>query len=322
MRVNYLENMTLQIATGLGQLPESVRDSHTAYILNAQQPDGGYRGRESGSDLYYTSFALRGLAISGMLHGPSAERAAIFLRDQLDKEIAAVDLIASIYSVKLLQASAGLDVLQEKETAWHDRLVEFLNSCQRPDGGYARGPDNPRSSTYQTFLSLICFELLNASPKDPEATIRFLKSQQRDDGGFVEFAPMRRSGTNPTAAAIGGFKILDQIPDALRTDVAEFLVGMQTSEGGLRANTRIPIADLLSSFTGLFTLVELGEQDRLQLDQLAHFVSQLAENDSGFCAALWDTDKDVEYTFYGLGSLALLATLGKFDCIKEASHHR
>ena len=322
MRVNYLENMTLRLATGLGQLPDSIRDSHTAYILNAQQPDGGYRGRESGSDLYYTSFALRGLAISGMLHGPSAERAAIFLRDQLDKEIAAVDLIASIYSVKLLQASAGLDVLQEKETAWHDRLVEFLNSCQRPDGGYARGPDNPRSSTYQTFLSLICFELLNASPKDPEATIRFLKSQQRDDGGFVEFAPMRRSGTNPTAAAIGGFKILDQIPDALRTDVTEFLVGMQTSEGGLRANTRIPIADLLSSFTGLFTLVELGEQDRLQLDQLAHFVSQLAENDSGFCAALWDTDTDVEYTFYGLGSLALLATLGKFDRVKEASHHR
>lgn len=320
--MNYLENMTLRLATGLGQLPDSIRDSHTAYILNAQQPDGGYRGRESGSDLYYTSFALRGLAISGMLHGPSAERAAIFLRDQLDKEIAVVDLIASIYSVKLLQVSAGLDVLQKKGAAWHDRLVEFLNSCQRPDGGYARGPDNPRSSTYQTFLSLICFELLNARPKDPEATIRFLKSQQRDDGGFVEFAPMRRSGTNPTAAAIGGLKILDQIPDALQTDVAEFLVGMQTSEGGLRANTRIPIADLLSSFTGLFTLVELGEQDRLQLDQLAHFVSQLAENDSGFCAALWDTDTDVEYTFYGLGSLALLATLGKFDRVKEASHHR
>lgn len=316
MRVNYLENMTLQLATGLGQLPDSISDSHTAYILNAQQPDGGYRGRESGSDLYYTSFALRGLAISGRLHGPSAERAAGFLHDQLEKEIAVVDLIALIYSVKLLQVSAGLDVLQKKGAAWHNRLVEFLNTCQRPDGGYARGPDNPRSSTYQTFLSLICFELLNARPKDPEATIRFLKSQQRDDGGFVEFAPMRRSGTNPTAAAIGGLKILDQIPDALRKDVAEFLAGMQTSEGGLRANTRIPIADLLSSFTGLFTLIEIGEQDRLHLDKLANFVSQLADNDSGFCAALWDTDTDVEYTFYGLGSLALLATLKKPDCVK------
>ena len=314
--MNYLENMTLQLATGVGQLPDSVSDSHTAYILNAQQPDGGYRGRESGSDLYYTSFALRGLAISGRLHGPSAERAAGFLHDQLEKEIAVVDLIALIYSVKLLQVSAGLDVLQKKGAAWRNRLVEFLNTCQRPDGGYARGPDNPRSSTYQTFLSLICFELLNASPKDPEATVRFLKSQQRDDGGFVEFAPMRRSGTNPTAAAIGGLKILDQIPDALRKEVAEFLAGMQTSEGGLRANTRIPIADLLSSFTGLFTLIEIGEQDRLHLDELANFVSQLADNNNGFCAALWDTDTDVEYTFYGLGSLALLATLKKSDCIK------
>ena len=322
MRVNYLENMTLQLATGLGNLPGSVRDSHTAYLMKAQQPDGGYRGREPGSDLYYTSFALRGLAISGMLHGHSAERAASFLRDQLEKEIAVVDLIALIYSVKLLQVSAGLDVLQQRGSAWHDRLVEFLNSCQRSDGGYGRGPDNPRSSTYQTFLSLICFELLNASPQDPEATIRFIKSQQRDDGGFVEFAPMRRSGTNPTAAAIGGLKILDQIPDDMTSVVAEFLVGMQTSEGGLRANTRIPIADLLSSFTGLFTLVEIGEQDRLQLDRLAHFVSQLAMNDSGFCAALWDTDTDVEYTFYGLGCLALLTNLGKLDRVKEASHYR
>ena len=314
--MNYLENMTLQLATGLGQLPDSVSDSHTAYILNAQQPDGGYRGRESGSDLYYTSFALRGLAISGKLHGPSAERAAGFLHDQLEKEIAVVDLIALIYSVKLLQVSAGLDVLQKKGAAWRNRLVEFLNTCQRPDGGYARGPDNPRSSTYQTFLSLICFELLNASPKDPEATVRFLRSQQRDDGGFVEFAPMRRSGTNPTAAAIGGLKILDQTPDALRKEVAEFLAGMQTSEGGLRANTRIPIADLLSSFTGLFTLIEIGEQDRLHLDELANFVSQLSDNNNGFCAALWDTETDVEYTFYGLGSLALLATLKKSDCVK------
>ena len=72
----------------------------------------------------------------------------------------------------------------------------------------------------------------------------------------------------------------------------------------------------MSSFTGLFTLIEIGEQDRLHLDKLANFVSQLADNDSGFCAALWDTDTDVEYTFYGLGSLALLATLKKPDCVK------
>tara|TARA_Y100001978_G_C23670687_1_gene423585 strand:+ start:208 stop:1170 length:963 start_codon:yes stop_codon:yes gene_type:complete len=319
--VNYLENMTLQLSAGLGQLPDSIRELHTNYLLNAQQQDGGYRGREPESDIYYTSFALRALAISGMLYGSSAERAATFLRNQLKEEIAGVDLITLIYSVKLLEVSAGLDVLQQKASAWRDRFLEFLNACQRPDGGYARGPENPRSSTYQTFLSLICFELLSANPREPEATIRFLKSQQRDDGGFVEFAPMRRSGTNPTAAAIGGFKMLGQVPDNLKVDAAEFLAEMQTSEGGLRANTRIPIADLLSSFTGLFTLVEIGEQRRLQLDALTHFITQLAANKGGFCAAIWDTDTDVEYTFYGLGSLALLASLGQLDHAQKASHH-
>ena len=81
------------------------------------------------------------------------------------------------------------------------------------------------------------------------------------------------------------------------------------------------IADLLSTFTGLFTLVELDEESRLQLDRLAYFISQLKAKDGGFCAAIWDTDTDVEYTFYGLGSLALLATSGHLSHFQEAPRH-
>ena len=311
--------MTMQLAAGVGQLPDAVRASHATYVADAQRADGGYAGRESGSDLYYTSFALRSLAISGMLHGPAAQRTADFLRNHLDQKLPVVDFIALIYSQKLLQAAAGIDVFNGQGSAWRNRVVNFLNSCRRADGGYARGPENPRSSTYQTFLTLICFELLDASPAQPEVTSCFLKSQQRDDGGFVEFSPMRRSGTNPTAAAIGGLKILGEVSPDLQSSAAEFLAGMQTAEGGLRANTRIPIADLLSSFTGLFTLFELGEHQRVRLEPLARFASQLAASDGGFCAALWDTDKDVEYTFYGLGTLALLATAGHTSDFQRAS---
>ncbi len=311
--------MTMQLATGVGQLPDAIRTSHTNYLTNAQQPDGGYAGRESGSDLYYTSFAIRSLAISGLLHGPVAERAASFVRDHLQQELPVVDFIALIYSQKLLEVAAGIEVLKDQRSAWCNRVVKFLRSCRRSDGGYARGPENPRSSTYQTFLTLICFELLDVPPADPEKTVGFLKSQQREDGGFVEFSPMRRSGTNPTAAAIGGLKILGEVSSSLQSQTAEFLIGMQTPEGGLRANTRIPIADLLSSFTGLFTLFELGQHQRLQLKPLAQFVSQLAVSDGGFCGALWDTDKAVEYTFYGLGTFALLATAGHTYDFQPAS---
>ena len=75
---------------------------------------------------------------------------------------------------------------------------------------------------------------------------------------------MRRSGTNPTAAAIGGLLVLqpqveqDLLTDAVRQDVAEFLLDNITDEGGLRANTQIPIADLLSTYTGLQTIRDVG----------------------------------------------------------------
>ena len=317
--VNYLEAMTMQLATGIGRLPDAVRASHATYLVAAQQSDGGFAGREAGSDLYYTSFALRGLAISGTLYGSCAEHAADFLRQQFQKQLPVVDFLALLYSQKLLQAAAGIEVLQDAAPAWRNRVVAFLDTCRRADGGYARGPENPRSSTYHTFLILICLELLEAPPADPEATVRFLKSQQREDGGFVEFAPMRRSGTNPTAAAVGGLKMLGQLSPELATATADFLVGMQAPEGGLRANTRIPVADLLSSFTGLFTLFDLGEHQRLQLELLTQFAGQLAKGDGGFCGALWDTDSDVEYTFYGLGTLALLATSGHTYDFQTAS---
>ena len=43
----------------------------------------------------------------------------------------------------------------------------------------------------------------------------------------------------------------------------DFLTEMRSEEGGLRANGRIPIADLLSTFTGGWTLYQLGALDRL-----------------------------------------------------------
>ena len=42
-----------------------------------QNPDGGYSGREGESDLYYTGFALRGLAVLGALTPAICERAGI-----------------------------------------------------------------------------------------------------------------------------------------------------------------------------------------------------------------------------------------------------
>src|SRR5690349_7906525 len=79
----YLEDLTLRLAAGIAELPEAVRRPHAGHVLAAQREDGGFAGREGGSDLYYTGFALRSLAMLGELYGAPAERAAGYLKSRL-----------------------------------------------------------------------------------------------------------------------------------------------------------------------------------------------------------------------------------------------
>ena len=84
-------------------------------------PDGGFVGREGGSDLYYTGFALRGLAMLGELYGPVAERSAAFLHSRLGRHASVIDVVSLVYSAALLDLAAGLDVFGEGD--WRDSLA-------------------------------------------------------------------------------------------------------------------------------------------------------------------------------------------------------
>ena len=65
--------------------------------------------------------------------------------------------------------------------------------------------------------------------------------------------------------------------------------------------------DLLSTFTGSWTLAELGGLDRLDRPALRNYAEGLQGPDGGFRGGIWDVGSDVEYTFYGVGLLGLLA---------------
>jgi geranylgeranyl transferase type-2 subunit beta len=181
-----------------------------------------------------------------------------------------------------------------------------LERLRRPDGGYAKGAEGTASSTYHTFLVLLCLQLIGREPSEPNAIVGFLESQRCEEGGFREIRASKRAGTNPTAAAIGTLRILDRVDETIRLDTIDFLAEMQTDEGGLRANTRIPIADLLSTFTGLLTLLDLQGSAEIDLRAVRRFAESLVRDEGGFRGAEWDPAHDIEYTFYGLGTLGLL----------------
>lgn len=305
--VNYLQDMTIRLAVALNELPEDLRERHISFLSSVQREDGGFAGRDGGSDPYYTGFALRSLAMLGQLHGQLAERAADFLRFRLTQRETLIDLISLIFSAALLDSAAGIDVFADANEGWRDSVAATLRNLRREDGGFAKTPEGAASSTYHTFLALICLQLIERPIEDSDDIVRFVMSQQDAMGGFLEVRAAKRGGTNPTAAAIGALRMLGQLDDETRNSTIEFLAEMQNEEGGLLANSRIPLADVLSTFTGMWTLADLGGLDEIDRSAALQFVQSLDQPSGGFVAAMWDSVCDVEYTFYGLGAIALLS---------------
>ncbi len=305
---NYLQELTVRLARGVALLDEEVRERHANYLLRAQATDGGFRGRMGGdSDLYYTAFGLRGLSVLGYLYGEVAERAADFLRRQMQGRQTIVDFFSLFYAAQLLAISAGIDLFSESSPDWRDQVAGMLHSLRREDGGYAKAAEGHAGSTYHTFLVMLVLELLDRPLPEPERVLAFLEQQRSDTGGWREIRASKRAGTNPTAAAAACLRMLGAMDDERGNETIDFLLDMQTGEGGLRANTRIPIADLLSSFTGGLTLQDLGAFHELDVDAYQRFAERLQLDEGGFRAAEWDDAHDVEYTFYGIGCLALIA---------------
>jgi geranylgeranyl transferase type-2 subunit beta len=305
--MNYLHALTTQLSDGIARLPEEFRARHAAYLSAAQNADGGWSGREGGSDLYYTGFGLRGLAVLRALTLEHCERSARFLRHSLTQPASVVDFFSLLYSCVLVEL-AGVEVLGNAPPDWPERVAAELEKFRTPDGGYAKSSGSASGSTYHTFLVGLCYELLGKPWPHPDASVRFIHSRRREDGGFVELAPMRRGGTNPTAGAIGALQLLgDRLTDDIRAGVVDFLSRMPGLEDGLRANDRAPLSDLLSTFTGSWTLAQLGALDRIDTAAVRAYAESLELPTGGFRGGLWDDRSDVEYAFYGLGVMSLLS---------------
>jgi geranylgeranyl transferase type-2 subunit beta len=307
----YLPRLTARLTDGLLRLNPDVRARHGEYLRAAQNADGGFSGREGGSDLYYTGFGLRGLAVLDALTPDVCDRAAGFLRASLTQQASVVDFFSLLYAGLLVQTGGGPDVFANSPPDWPERVATTLEMFRTADGGYAKTPGSASGSTYHTFLVGLCYQLLGRTIPEPEAIVRFVASRRRDDGGYVEIAPMRRSGTNPTAAAVGLLQIVQHEVDGLTPEVREgvtnCLIGMVSPEGGFRANARAPLADLLSTFTATWTLDQLGTLDRIEALQALHYAQTVGRPDGGFHGGLWDDGCDVEYTFYGLAVFGLLS---------------
>ena len=305
---SFLIRLTQRLAAGWQDLSPERAARHGDFILTFQRADGGFAGRDGGSDLYYTGFAVRSLALLNALDSARCRVIAAYLKNAAARQrYSLIDLVSWFYAVITIQLAGSVATFEGDFEALADELSAALETFRRADGGYAKTHEGGVGSTYHTFLAVLCHEMLGRTPPDVDGIVRFLLSRRREDGGFVEIGQMRRSGANPTAAAAVLLKRYEAIdPDTLQ-GIERYLTNVQGSEGGFRANTQIPFCDLLSTFTGLLTAQELGLTNLIKPETRRHFIDQLELREGGFRGAAWDNDADPEYTFYGLGTLALLS---------------
>jgi geranylgeranyl transferase type-2 subunit beta len=305
----YLLQLADRVALGLRRVPPERLDLHRHFVLAQQSPSGGFCGREGDADLYYTGFAVRALAVSGGIPENAVHTLAGWLSSLPLLELNAIDLLSWLYSALVVQASGGPDLLAQKPNDLPNCWLASLQMLRTPDGGFAKSADGALGSTYHSFLAALIHEILGQPIPRKNALTQFLFDRQRDDGGFVEIAPMKRSGTNPTAAAVALLRMLNALDHEIAADVAGFLTDVAGGEGGFQANTRVPFADGLSTFTGLLTAQDLGCPDLIPPERTLNYVQNCLELPAGgFRGAAWDQQADVEYTFYGLGILGLLLT--------------
>lgn len=333
----YLFRLAQRLSDGLAGLESDRRERHRAFVLAHQQADGGFCGRadvgETGaasthvpnvdsaasanrgsaveSDLYYTSFAVRTLMMLGGMGPETTAAVAGYLQQQDWQQLGVIDLMNWLATALAVEVSSGEEFLSGgsdgEGQGMADEIAARLESVRTADGGYAKSSEGASGSTYHSFLVLLACQLIGQSPPRPNALIQFLYDRQRDDGGFVEIGPMRRSGTNPTAAAVAMLGELGGLDEEIRRDVGAFLNEVRSPEGGFQANTRIPFADGLSTFTAILTAQDLGLEGLYDSEQVRRWIeTQLEFPTGGFRAATWDEAADVEYTFYGLGILGLL----------------
>ncbi len=302
--MSYLSDLLDRIAAAAADLPQT--PSVAEFLRRAQHDDGGWRGRSGASDPYWTAFALRCACVVGIRDEPFWHRAAQYVLQAIGTELGFVDATSLLLTVILIRRIAPEAV---PDQVWHqctERLVNELERARHPSGGYRKSRVGRDASTYATFLAHLCYGELGQAMPRRDAAVQFLLSRQQPDGGFFEVRPGKPSGTNPTAAAVVVLAKERAFDREQRQRAAEFLFGVRSPAGGFCANRSIPLPDLLSTFTALAALDELGTPvPPTTLSQTEKFARSLLRDDGGFSAAPWDLETDPEYTFYGIGSLAL-----------------
>ena len=285
-----------ELILAAGRAPDCLGESTELvlkFLLSKQNADGGFMDRDGNSDLYYTVFGMQSLL--ALNHPVSNESIRSYLHrfgngDGLD-------------FVHLCCLARCRGLLGDIEVG--DSLAHRIETHRANDGGYHSVPCSAQGTVYAAFLAMGAYQDLSIPLPNPSRLANAIRSLVTPDGGWANQRPAMIAATNSTAAAIAVLGSLQ--PLKLSRKPGHWLLAQTHPLGGFRASPLTPLPDLLSTATALHSLSALGFSLEPLREPCLDFIDTLWCNEGGFYGHFHDDFLDVEYTFYGLLALGLLA---------------
>jgi hypothetical protein len=283
----YLQMVSL-LRNAVDLLDEEGQQEIFQFLESQQNADGGFMDRGGRSDLYYSLFGMLLLKAWSMGHGADP------VEGQLSTEIKA-KLTQFIKSQSSNQVPGFIEqcclALEQKELRMSriSRIKTFI----KLSFSFWKG----RHSINLSYRSFVLFLTLDAVL--PFRSILKIGAKKT----LAQTTVDQYSPCSEVAAKVFLQKMMNQ--DASKDK--ELLKSFACETGGFKAFAHLNNADMLSTAVALFALNYAGCDLRLQKPVCLDFIEQNF-SDGAFLSGDGDQTADVEYTFYGLLALGVLAS--------------
>lgn len=263
------------------------------FVRDCQLADGGFRGRDGRSDLYYTSFAVDALMALQVAVPTASIRAYLESFGEGD----GLDFVHLCCLLRLWSAQPGGGLAVAP-------LLSRVESFRSGDGGYEAGPGARTGSAYGCLLGYGAYADHGSKPPEPQGLARCLDALRTPDGGWSNDALIRIGSVPASAAAV---TVSRNLGHPVPTQAAAWLLSCWDAQGGFRAFPGAPMPDLLSTAVALHALDGLQANIGGIKESCLDYLDTLWSNEGGFHGNWADDVLDVEYTYYGLLALGHLA---------------
>jgi len=288
--------MIALLRNALSLLDEQGRDEVLQFFISQQNPDGGFQDRGGRSDLYYSLFG--GLMLSAVEKETGDRRSEAEDRTPLPEREAVEGAILKLKQFVARQSNSSVPGFIEKccLVLLQKELKTGRNSQLKALISLGKSFWKERRSINLSYRSFVLFLTMDAVL--PFRRILKIGAKRM----LVQTTVDQHSPCSEVAAKV----LLQKMMNQDGSEDQDLLKSFACESGGFKAFAHLNNADMLSTAVALFTLNYSGCDLRLHKPACLDFIGQNF-SDGAFLSGDGDLTADVEYTFYGLLALGVLA---------------